>query len=450
MGAYEFATGGGGNNPPNQPANPNPPNGASDQPVNLTLTWSCTDPDGDPLTYDIYFGTSNNPPLALANQSNTSFNPGQLNNSSIYYWKIVAKDNQGANTSGPVWNFTTIFVDVTPPEVVSAELLDSITLSIVFSEPLEQTSAENLNNYSIINNVNVTAASVSGATVTLTTSPHSPGTYIVTVNNVTDLAGNIISPTANSASYEWITNPQNLIKLEITAVKASSTADPNYPPEKTIDGLGIYQDPDSRWATIPMPQYLIFDLGSITEFEQTRFSFYAFESGRIYTYSVFVTNDTNTTWTPVLDQFQSVLDEWTIENFSPTSARFVKLLFITSNQSTAGQEWAHIWEAEIWGLDMITSDENHNEIPIEFHLSQNYPNPFNPITTIDYSVPKVSWINLVVYNTIGQKVAVLVNEEKQIGSYKIDFNASELTSGIYFYMIKSGDFVETRKMVLLK
>ena len=118
---FSTETGGGGNNPPNPPSNPNPINGAIDQSINLVMTWSCTDPDGDPLTYDVYFGTSNNPPLVSSNQSNTSYNPGQLIISTTYYWKIVGKDNQGATTSGPIWSFSTETGgggDVIPPELI--------------------------------------------------------------------------------------------------------------------------------------------------------------------------------------------------------------------------------------------------------------------------------------------------------------------------------------------
>ncbi|MBV6421311.1 MAG: hypothetical protein DAHOPDDO_02586 [Ignavibacteriaceae bacterium] len=107
IGCFEFNNGGGGNNPPNLPSNPNPVNGSIDQPVNSSLSWSCTDPNGDPLTYDVYFGTNNNPPLVSSNQSNTSYNPGELNNNTTYYWKIIARDNQGASTSGSIWNFIT-------------------------------------------------------------------------------------------------------------------------------------------------------------------------------------------------------------------------------------------------------------------------------------------------------------------------------------------------------
>lgn len=103
-------------------------------------------------------------------------------------------------------------------------------------------------------------------------------------------------------------------------------------------------------------------------------------------------------------------------------------------------------------FDLVTSLENKNQSGNEFsyHLSQNYPNPFNPTTTIQYYVPERSTIKLVVYNTIGQEVAVLADGEKEPGSYSFDFNASELPSGIYFYRLQAGSFIQTKKMVLLK
>ncbi len=211
IGAAEFPEGGGGgNNPPSQPANPGPSNGALNQPVNSTLNWICSDPNGDPLTYDVYFGTANNPPLASGNQTGTSYNPGALDNNTTYYWKIVAKDNQGATTAGPVWNFSTeatgIGGDITPPEVQSAEILDSVSLKIIFSEPLDQATAQNTGNYSITNSVDVISALLSGSEVTLTTTSHSPGAYTVTVINVEDLAGNQIVPPNNTADYEYVSN----------------------------------------------------------------------------------------------------------------------------------------------------------------------------------------------------------------------------------------------------
>jgi probable HAF family extracellular repeat protein len=102
--------------------------------------------------------------------------------------------------------------------------------------------------------------------------------------------------------------------------------------------------------------------------------------------------------------------------------------------------------------NQITNVEDRGNlyIPKEYKLEQNYPNPFNPSTTIKYSLPKESFVNLKIYNLIGEEVATLVNEEKTIGNYVIEFDATALPSGVYFYRIQAGSFVETKKMILLK
>ena len=89
-------------------------------------------------------------------------------------------------------------------------------------------------------------------------------------------------------------------------------------------------------------------------------------------------------------------------------------------------------------------------IPHEYSLSQNYPNPFNPSTVINFSLNKSSNVSLVVYNLLGQKVAILVNSYLQAGSYTYQFDAKELASGVYVYRIKAGDYNAVRKMILMK
>ena len=88
--------------------------------------------------------------------------------------------------------------------------------------------------------------------------------------------------------------------------------------------------------------------------------------------------------------------------------------------------------------------------PLTFNLEQNYPNPFNPATTIKYSIPEISRVKLTLFNLLGGKVITLVNEEKPAGEYVIEFNAANMPSGVYFYQIKAGNYVETKKMILLK
>jgi hypothetical protein len=93
---------------------------------------------------------------------------------------------------------------------------------------------------------------------------------------------------------------------------------------------------------------------------------------------------------------------------------------------------------------------NEKLLPIEFNLYQNYPNPFNPTTTIKFQIPELSFVTLKVYDVLGSEIETLVNEEKPVGSYEIEFNATSFPSGVYFYQIKAGNFIQTKKMILLK
>ncbi|HID38356.1 MAG TPA: T9SS type A sorting domain-containing protein, partial [Calditrichaeota bacterium] len=95
-------------------------------------------------------------------------------------------------------------------------------------------------------------------------------------------------------------------------------------------------------------------------------------------------------------------------------------------------------------------DEKNTEGVHSFELTQNYPNPFNPLTTIRYHIPGASFVKLEVYTALGQKVAVLVNKKQVAGTYAIGFNADGLASGIYYYKMSAGSFVQVRKMILLK
>jgi parallel beta-helix repeat protein len=106
-------------------------------------------------------------------------------------------------------------------------------------------------------------------------------------------------------------------------------------------------------------------------------------------------------------------------------------------------------------LELITDVEKENDqIPNEYSLHQNYPNPFNPSTTITFSIPNEDLVSLKVFNSLGEEVADLLNETKPMGNYSVTFDASSatggLTSGVYFYKISAGSFIQTKKMILVK
>jgi len=100
-----------------------------------------------------------------------------------------------------------------------------------------------------------------------------------------------------------------------------------------------------------------------------------------------------------------------------------------------------------WVEDRPTSS---SATPNHVALEQNYPNPFNPSTTIRYALPQRSHVRLAVFNTIGQQVATLVNEEVEAGYHEVTFDASGLASGVYFYRLQARDFVQTRKLCLIR
>lgn len=112
--------------------------------------------------------------------------------------------------------------------------------------------------------------------------------------------------------------------------------------------------------------------------------------------------------------------------------------------------WCNIDNVFIGNRSAIGIQPISSEIPIRFDLKQNYPNPFNPVTNIEFDIAKTGNVNLIVFNALGQVVTTLVDQELKPGTYRYDFNASNLPSGSYFYRLTAGSYVKTNKMVLVK
>jgi len=124
-------------------------------------------------------------------------------------------------------------------------------------------------------------------------------------------------------------------------------------------------------------------------------------------------------------------------------------LFVVDNENV----WTIGSLGTILKLDADPSgsvEDNNASLPLNFKLLQNYPNPFNPSTSIQYEVSNGQFVSLKVFDVLGNEIATLVNEEKPAGRYEIEFDGVGLPSGIYFYQLKAGNFVETKKMVLMK
>jgi hypothetical protein len=122
---------------------------------------------------------------------------------------------------------------------------------------------------------------------------------------------------------------------------------------------------------------------------------------------------------------------------------FIGIVSNLDNKNLAG-----FWFA---AQGIVTSvEQDLAAVPVEYFLSQNFPNPFNPKTKINFGVKESGQIKIIVFNSIGEEITILVNEEKEPGVYEVEFNAASLSSGVYFYQIQTASFVQTNKMILIK
>ncbi len=127
-------------------------------------------------------------------------------------------------------------------------------------------------------------------------------------------------------------------------------------------------------------------------------------------------------------------------------------IWITQNTISASVSniFGVMGQHQITDLVVVDVEDETSTLVSSYNLKQNYPNPFNPSTTIRYSISEAGYVNLNMYNVLGEKIAVLVDEFKSTGDYVIKFNASNLSAGIYFYSLSVNGFTKTKKMVLTR
>jgi hypothetical protein len=159
-------------------------------------------------------------------------------------------------------------------------------------------------------------------------------------------------------------------------------------------------------------------------------------------------NDRPFVWrTDPFNLFANVASNWAATQGYPVQEN---LRYSNTGLQHAGTDGKALGDLNWFPEQLTAVSQKTNSMPTQFALSQNYPNPFNPTTMIEYSIPQNSFVTLKVYNVLGQEVASLVNQERQSGSYVVNFDASRLSSGMYFYKIQAGSFTLTKKMLLLK
>jgi len=277
----------------------------------------------------------------------------------------------------------------------------------------------------------------------------------LTVGNIskalstTTLAGNVISQIPEAGVEVPMGTAVNLVissgLVTNVALKKSASSDSEESSKGNTADKGNDGDTSTRWCANNSGNghWWMVDLGSsynLTGSEVT----WEFD-GQNYKYLIEVSKN-NSTWSTVVDKRSTTLtDQTQLDLFTAVAVRYVR---ITITQLSSGC-WASFWEFKVFTSP--TSEVQQNEVkPTEYSLKQNYPNPFNPSTMISYSLKEKSKVRLIVYDLLGRIVDTLVNEIEDSGIYNVRFSANSLASGIYFYRIQAGNFVTTKKMILLK
>jgi hypothetical protein len=219
----------------------------------------------------------------------------------------------------------------------------------------------------------------------------------------------------------------------------------------TLENSGSYTIPYQYWISGQIRMFV--DYNNVIPVELTSFTASVLQNEKEVQLNWTTATETNNSGYEVLRSVQND-DGWNKIGFVPGYGTTTepKLYSFTDEDVTTG-----IYKYCLKQIDFNGTFTYSNEIkvevdfsPKEFVLYQNYPNPFNPSTTIKYQIPELSLVTLKIFDVVGNEITTLVKEEKPIGSYKVEFDASSLPSGVYFYKLQAGSFIETKKMIIIK
>ncbi|MBP9192949.1 MAG: T9SS type A sorting domain-containing protein, partial [Ignavibacteria bacterium] len=167
-----------------------------------------------------------------------------------------------------------------------------------------------------------------------------------------------------------------------------------------------------------------------------------------------ISNDNGVTWTSPR-YYNKTANSWIREVIDISSiaggSTSLKIRFSLISNGSVTADGIYIDDIKLTGYNVTpTGIVNNNEIPAQYSLSQNYPNPFNPNTVINYQIKNQENVSIKIYDMLGKVVMTLVNENQTAGNYSVSFDGSRLSSGLYYYKLQSGDFSDTKKMLLVK
>ena len=242
------------------------------------------------------------------------------------------------------------------------------------------------------------------------------------------------------ANFE-LNNESEIIELPIQTVSASTFQDPNVA-ANTIDN-----ELSTRWSAEGNPQTITYDFGNNYKIGYISTAWYNGNERKSYFEVEISTNEVD--WENV---FSGETSGTTLQQentyFPVTEGRYLKIV----GKGNSVNLWNSITELDVYGIELEPTDNREiadNNIGT-YKLNQNYPNPFNPTTNINFSIPENTFVSLKIYNSLGQQIKELINGFYKRGEYSVEFDASKLSSGVYYYRISTESFSDIKKAVLLK
>ncbi|MCW8810313.1 MAG: T9SS type A sorting domain-containing protein [Ignavibacteriaceae bacterium] len=437
--------------------NPNPPNGTLDVPLTgNTLTWT----NGAGATQiEVWFGEMGSLSQVYSGSPITSFNLGSyepLTYNTNYGWQINSF-NDTCHTNGPIWSFTTM----EDPNLV--EWCDDFT---------------NLNNWTAVGPLGQANWSANNSSYAGGMPPEMYMSWSPSFVGQSTMRSDVIPGFPNNTSVDYYFrfyldfygSPSGEVTVGIT-YDGGTTVDNFYTvtdPTGNVGPLevtGSFTTPATGSENLQIEvtyngdsfniNWIAFDdmcLTYVVPVELTSFTAKA------------VSNDVELNWTTATETNNQGFDiERTLVNSQVPN--WEKIGYVAGFGTTTEPKTYSFVDTKLetgsytYRLKQIDFDgtfEYSNavnvevEVPIEYALEQNYPNPFNPSTTIKYSIPEDGFVKLAVYNMLGEQVATLVNAQQKSGRYEINFNASNLASGVYVYRIEAANFTASKKLMLMK
>ena len=388
----------------------------------------------------------------------TSFQTTKLQNGEIYYWRVSEINNEGESGWSYNWNFTTSYPPIAPPNLLSP--LNGATNILIEPTLVWKSVPSNAYDVQMAQDENFSSIIYQDSTVTDTS------INIAGLNSDTKYYWHVKTirkdSTSNwSKSWHFTTGNVNIHpRISYFPLSAGDKWFFSQGYSSTISTkLEVQKDTllDDGYLYSKLNYYIVNTDSSFSLIEGNSF-YLRYDADRIIEYPNtlvldFDMNIGDTIYT-ILNSYPAVLSDMKIEDVFGRYLSTYYLFFTTYDYYTftdsigfnsSGQTFRNYpttlegceIDGKIYG-NVVTGIANQSKNLItDFRLAQNYPNPFNPTTMIEYSVPRTSFITLKVYDILGREVSTLVNEEKQVGTYKVEFNGNNLSSGIYFYRIQA-------------